>query len=113
MNGEDGPMSTYKKVYQRTIARLLSHHVEQGIPADTDLWPTIQERLAQRSVMEEPPTRAMRATRPRFESRRTPQQRQAPSRKAGRWLQPSIGTFSILGLLLLAAVGWVAISGLS
>jgi hypothetical protein len=46
-------MSTFNKLYERTIARLLSDHTAKAIPPDTDLWPSIQERLtAQENAVE-------------------------------------------------------------
>ena len=39
-------MDNYRKVYERIITRVLSHHAEQGIPDDADVWPVVQQRLA-------------------------------------------------------------------
>ncbi|HEY3363495.1 MAG TPA: hypothetical protein VGK74_00310 [Symbiobacteriaceae bacterium] len=33
-----------------TVARVLKHHIEQGVPDDVDLWPAIQRRLAERQA---------------------------------------------------------------
>ncbi|HKP51083.1 MAG TPA: hypothetical protein VJ183_00375 [Chloroflexia bacterium] len=40
-------MSTFNKLYERTIARLLADHTAKGVPSDLDLWATIQERLSE------------------------------------------------------------------
>jgi hypothetical protein len=41
-------MSTFNKLYERTIARLLADHTGKVIPSDLDLWATIQARIVER-----------------------------------------------------------------
>jgi hypothetical protein len=41
-------MSTFNKLYERTIARLLADHTGKAIPSDLDLWATIQARIVER-----------------------------------------------------------------
>ncbi|HYO50774.1 MAG TPA: hypothetical protein VEW94_13060 [Chloroflexia bacterium] len=107
-------MSLYKKVYDRTIARLLADYTKQGIPADTDLWPTIQKRLALRAAPSEEPATPGHADRPNLLSRIMPQQERVATDRTARRSHPYLGAAAAtLGLLILAGVSWVAISGLA
>ncbi|MEO8285397.1 MAG: hypothetical protein ABI670_03055 [Chloroflexota bacterium] len=41
-------MANYDETYERTVAKLLTENLEQGIPDDADVWSRIEHRLAQR-----------------------------------------------------------------
>ncbi|HYP40022.1 MAG TPA: hypothetical protein VEX13_06640 [Chloroflexia bacterium] len=104
-------MGIYKKEYERAITQVLSRYAEGGIRADTDLWPTIQERLARRTQPVEyanvPDSAEMPPRRPHQDAHVT------PSRTNNR-PHPFLGAAAaLLGLLLLAGISWLAISGLA
>ncbi len=46
-------MNQNDKRYEQAISRVLSEHVEQQVPDSTDLWPTIEHRLAARQKISE------------------------------------------------------------
>ena len=48
-------MSEFDEAYERTVAKVLSEHLERGVPEDTDLWPAVQKRLAEREGPVEQP----------------------------------------------------------
>ncbi len=39
-------MKHYDKIHERTVAKVLVEHVEQGVPENIDVWPLIERRLA-------------------------------------------------------------------
>src|SRR5436190_11503851 len=47
-------MSTYDKAQEKAISRVLSEHVEQGVPDDADVWSLVEKRLAEREAAQEP-----------------------------------------------------------
>lgn len=46
-------MSTFNKLYERTIARLRTGHTAKGVPHDPDLRPTFQQRLDEHEEVSE------------------------------------------------------------
>jgi hypothetical protein len=103
-------MRDYTRVYRKALSRLLSSHAEQGVPEDVDLWPTIQERLAQRGALDETRGQHGRVGDARLLQGNSPRSSSAVARTGAGWLRLSIGVASMVGLLLLVGLGWFALS---
>ena len=105
-------MSKPRHLSERSIRKLLSDHVEQGIPDDVDLWHAVQRRLAEREGAAEQPSQArwfdwlLGAPVPHegaTAGTKTP-------RRAYRYAQLAAG---IVGLLLVAGLTTLVISRLA
>src|SRR5437868_12813164 len=42
-------MAKHDETYERAIAKLLTDSLEQNIPADADVWATVEQRLSERN----------------------------------------------------------------
>jgi hypothetical protein len=97
-----------KNGYERAISQVLSRYAERGIRADTDLWPTVQERLARRAEPVE------YASVPDSAEMPSPHSPQVPPSRTNNRPHPYLGAAAaLLGLLLIAGISWLAISGLA
>src|SRR5436190_3220852 len=104
-------MSTYDKAQEKAISRVLSEHVEQGVPDDADVWSLVEKRLAEREAAQEP-----------LRERRwydwvigvgpLQPQAEAGSSRRGVFRYVSLAA-GLVGLVLLAVLSTVVISRLS
>src|SRR5438045_7680666 len=106
-------MSDFDEAYERTVARVLSEHLERGVPDGTDLWPAIQKRLAEREGAVEQPREhrwfdwLLGVASPQDQTDTTGRR---STRRAYRYAQLAAG---LVGLLLLAAITTLVISRLA
>ncbi|MFL5733436.1 MAG: hypothetical protein ACJ78Q_09550 [Chloroflexia bacterium] len=106
-------MSKPKHLSEQSVKRLLREHVERGVPDDADVWQAVKQRLAEREdVVEQPRERHWfdwllgTSSAPAGEETAVRKSR----RKVYAYAQLAVG---LVGLLLLAVVTTVTISGLA
>jgi len=103
----------YDKIHERTVAKVLNEYVEQGVPADVNIWPLVEQRLTSAHQVAEITINDANAQQPNLRTGRAVESGTAnKSRLYGAYnMVRSMGV--LMGFIILAVVTAISFAGLS